>query len=72
MGLASEASAQTVTEKTVEVSKAIPVSTQKAENTFVSNTLNNHTVLSTYAKVAFDEDVKAVSDLFAWITKSMW
>ena len=44
---------------------------KKAENTFVSNTLNNHTVLSTYAKVAFDEDVKAVSDLFAWITKSM-
>ena len=44
---------------------------KKAENTFVSNTLNNHTVLSTYAKVAFGEDVKAVSDLFAWITKSM-
>lgn len=44
---------------------------KKAENIFVSNTLNNHTVLSTYAKVAFDEDVKAVSDLFAWITKYM-
>ena len=28
---------------------------KKAENTFVSNTLNNHTVLSTYAKVAFDD-----------------
>ena len=40
-------------------------------NTFVSNTLNNHTVLSTYAKVAFEEDITAVSDLFAWITKSM-
>ena len=44
---------------------------KKAENIFVSNTLNNHTVLSTYAKVAFDEDVKAVSELFAWITGSM-
>lgn len=44
---------------------------KKAENTFVSNTLNNHTVLSTYAKVAFEEDITAVSDLFAWITKSM-
>ncbi len=44
---------------------------KKAESIFVSNTLNNHTVLSTYAKVAFDEDVKAVSDLFAWITKYM-
>lgn len=44
---------------------------KKAENIFVSNTLNNHTVLSTYAKVAFEEDVKAVSDLFSWITKSI-
>ena len=44
---------------------------KKAENIFVSNTLNNHSVLSTYAKVAFDEDVKAVSDLFAWIKKYM-
>ena len=43
---------------------------RKAENIFISNTLNNHTVLSTYAKVAFEEDVKVISDLFNWITKS--
>ena len=43
---------------------------KKAEGIFISNTLNNHTVLSTYAKVAFDEEVKVMSDLFNWITAS--
>ena len=37
------------------------------QNTFSSNTLNNHSVLSTYAKVSVDEDALQIGLLYNWI-----
>lgn len=39
----------------------------KTKNTFSSNTLNNHSVLSTYAKVSVDEDALQIGLLYNWI-----
>lgn len=36
---------------------------------FLENTLNNHTVLSTIQKQAWEEDVKPMSDLYTWVRK---
>lgn len=42
---------------------------KRAENVFVSNTFNNHTVLSTIAKASFEDDISPVSYLYNWITE---
>lgn len=37
------------------------------QKTLIENTLNNHSVLSTYRKVAFKEDIQPITKLFSWI-----
>lgn len=39
----------------------------KTKDVFISNTLNNHSVLSTYAKVSVNEDAAQIRLLFKWI-----
>lgn len=43
--------------------------TTKTQETFKENTLNNHSVLSTYRKVAFKEDIQPIAKLFSWIER---
>ena len=40
---------------------------KKTEDTFISRTLNNHTVLSTYTNTSFEEEIPKVSNLYNWI-----
>lgn len=42
---------------------------KKTESIYISNTLNNHTVLSTFAKTSFEESILLISNLYNWITK---
>lgn len=39
----------------------------KSANTIRQNTLNNHTVLATFGKVALGEDAKPLAELYQWI-----
>lgn len=39
----------------------------KSKDILISNTLNNHTVLSTFAKVSLGEDAKVFRDTYNWI-----
>lgn len=39
----------------------------KTKDVFLQNTLNNHTVLSTFEKASFDSDVKPIADLYNWM-----
>ena len=41
----------------------------KSKKTIVDNTLNNHTVLSTFAKVSLNEDAKIFRDTYNWIVR---
>lgn len=41
----------------------------KSKKTIVDNTLNNHTVLSTFAKVSPSEDIKIFRDTYNWIAR---
>ncbi len=43
----------------------------KSRETFVQNTLNNHTVLSVFGKVSFDKDAKGIAELYNWIKDYM-
>lgn len=43
----------------------------KSKEVFTQNTLNNHTVLSVYSKVAFDKDIKEIAELYNWIKEYM-
>jgi AAA15 family ATPase/GTPase len=45
-------------------SLGLKVETQK---TLTENTLNNHSVLSTYRKVSFKEDIQPIAKLFSWV-----
>jgi AAA15 family ATPase/GTPase len=40
---------------------------QKSLDTIIQNTLNNHTVLSTYGKVSLSDDAKPIATLYHWI-----
>lgn len=40
---------------------------KRAETTFLSNTLNNHTVLSAYGKTSFEDPVDPVAFLYNWV-----
>ena len=44
---------------------------KRAEGVFINNTLNNHTVLSTYAKTSFEDSVPLIADLYDWIIKQV-
>lgn len=44
---------------------------KETERTFITNTLNNHTVLSTYSKIALKENVAKISELYSWIMKTI-
>ncbi|MBR5657261.1 MAG: ATP-binding protein [Prevotella sp.] len=39
----------------------------ETQKTLKENTLNNHSVLSTYRKVSFKEDIQPIADFFKWI-----
>lgn len=39
----------------------------KSKKTIVDNTLNNHTVLSTFAKISLNEDAKIFRDTYNWL-----
>lgn len=41
--------------------------TKRSINTFITQTLNNHTVLSTYSKASFQDNVSPIANLFSWI-----
>ena len=41
----------------------------KSKKTIVENTLNNHTVLSTFSKVSLNEDAKTFRDTYNWIVR---
>ena len=41
----------------------------KSKKTISENTLNNHTVLSTFAKVSLSEDAKTFRDTYNWIIR---
>lgn len=41
----------------------------KTKNDFITNTLNNHTVLSTFGKISADKDAKPIATLYNWIKK---
>ena len=43
--------------------------TQKTEDVFLQNTLNNHTVLSVFEKNALGPDAKPIADLYRWISE---
>lgn len=43
----------------------------KSKDTFMRNTLNNHSVLSVFSRMAFDSDVKPISNLYGWIAAHM-
>ena len=38
---------------------------------FIQNTLNNHSVLSVFGKIAFDNDAQCVANLYKWMTDYM-
>ena len=39
----------------------------KTKDIFQQNTLNNHSVLSVFEKISFDNDAKPIADLYYWI-----
>ena len=41
----------------------------KSKKTIIDNTLNNHTVLSTFAKISLSEDAKIFRDTYNWIVR---
>lgn len=41
----------------------------KTKDTFLQNTLNNHSVLSTYAKNSFGPDAQPIANLYSWMAK---
>lgn len=43
----------------------------KSRDTFLQNTLNNHSVLSVFGRMAFDSDVKSIANLFGWVATHM-
>ena len=43
----------------------------KTKDVFLQNTLNNHSVLSTFEKTAFDSDAKQIADLYNWMALYM-
>ncbi len=43
----------------------------KSKDMFVQNTLNNHSVLSVFGKIAFDNDAKSIANLHKWMTDYM-
>ena len=45
--------------------------TAKSRDVFLQNTLNNHSVLSVFSKMAFDSDVKSIATLYGWIAANM-
>ena len=45
--------------------------TSKTKDVFLQNTLNNHSVLSTFEKTSFDTDAKPIADLYKWMALYM-
>lgn len=43
----------------------------KSKDTFLRNTLNNHSVLSVFGKMAFNNDAQYIADLHRWMTSYM-
>lgn len=43
----------------------------KTKDIFQQNTLNNHSVLSVFEKISFDNDAKPIADLYYWIGNYM-
>lgn len=41
--------------------------TKRSITTFITQTLNNHSVLSTYSKTSFQDNVSPIANLFSWI-----
>ncbi len=43
----------------------------KTKDVFLQNTLNNHSVLSVFEKIAFETDAKPIADLYLWMASYM-
>ncbi len=43
----------------------------KTKDVFLQNTLNNHSVLSTFEKTSFEPDAKPIADLYRWMALYM-
>ena len=52
----------------IKFGKSLKMKT-KTQNSIKENTLNNHSVLSTFRKVSFDEDIQPIAIVFRWIEK---
>lgn len=40
---------------------------ERTKNVFLQNTLNNHTLLSTFEKTSFETDAKQIAELYSWL-----